>query len=142
MARTKKPTQILQLSGAIAKNPSRARTKEPQPKGKIGACPTHLSAKHKAIWNQVVKNAADGVLTNQDRLALELVVMGLHDVRFGVKTEEADSSGNKVEVVKHVGGAERDRVFKQLGKFGFTPSERSNVVGLGPEKKKTGFGAL
>lgn len=133
MPQPKKPTKILELSGALKKNPQRKRGAEPQPAEGVGDCPKHLSDSYAVIWNEIKSNCVDGVLTIQDRHALELVVTGIHEVRHGIETEDG---------IKQVGGAERDRVFKQLGRFGLTPSDRSNVVVSQPEKKKGGFKSL
>ena len=118
MSRHKKPTKILELSGAFKKNPNRVRANEPQPERLIGECPNHLSDEHKVIWNEIVDKCADGVLTCQDELALEIVVKGVHQMRHG-----------------DISGAEMDRLFKQIGKFGMNPSERSNVMVKSPEKE-------
>jgi len=122
MARPRKPTKILDLSGAYRKNPQRERHNEPQPAEEIGAPPATLGEIECGIWSEIVGNCAPGVLTCQDRNSLELVCIGLGEIRRG----EASAS-------------DRDRVFRQLGKFGMTPSERSNVCVVGknnPNAKK------
>ena len=126
----RKPTKILELKGAFKKDPSRRREAEPLPTEPVGDCPSHLSEQHKVIWSELVFNCVPGVLTIQDRHSLELVVMGIHDVRHGVEVDG---------VIKHVGGAERDRVFKQLGRFGLTPVDRASVQVPKDKPQVTGF---
>lgn len=126
----KKPTKILQLNGAYKKDPQRKREPEPEPSEPVGECPSHLSETHKIIWDEIVNNCVDGVLTIQDRHNLEIIVTGFHDIRHGVETDEG---------IKQVGGAERDRVFKQLGKFGMTPVDRTNVQVAKAKEKPSGF---
>ena len=128
-----KPSKILELSGAYQKNPDRKRLSEPMPNESIGKCPDRLCAKHSELWDEVVRNCVEGVLTIQDRHALEIIVRGLYDICYGV----ADRDG----VVVPVSGTDRDRVFKQMGKFGMTPVDRANVQVPDSKKSESVFGS-
>jgi phage terminase small subunit len=125
MSRPKKPTCQLKLAGAFKHDPKRARPDEPTPVAGIGPVPRHLDEEHRDIWREMVKMSAPGVLTRQDRIALEIVVIGLYQLRHGVEIYDKDQQKT---ITVRAPSIDRDRVFKQLGKFGFTPSERSNVV--------------
>ena len=122
MPNRRKPTAILESNGAYRKNPNRRRPAEPQPIGEIGLPPDRLSESQQQAWHEIVECCAPGVLTNMDRLALEILCHGVAHIWSG----EASST-------------DLDRVHKQLGKFGMTPSERSTVAIQKPEKK-SGFG--
>lgn len=119
-----KPSKILELKGAYQKNPDRKRLNEPVPTESIGKCPERLCAKHSALWDEVVRNCVDGVLTIQDRHTLEIIVRGLFEICYGEAT-----------------GSDMDRVFKQMGKFGMTPVDRANVQVPDSKKSESVFGS-
>ena len=125
MPMPKKPTAILKLSGAYKKDPQRERHNEPQPVEEIGEPAETLGDIERGIWSEIVDSCAPGVLTCQDRHSLELVCIGLAEVRSG-----------------DANPADRDRVFRQLGKFGMTPSERSNVCVIDKNKTTKQFRAM
>ena len=121
----KKPTRLLDLSGAYKKNPQRKRPDEPRPERSIGRAPRSLTPRQQAIWREFVKHCAPGVLTCQDRFTLEIICMGVDTVRQGSASP-----------------ADTDRVFRQLGKFGLTPGERSNVLVNKTKSTRSSFGSL
>jgi hypothetical protein len=125
MARPRKPTNVLDLSGAYKKNPQRRRPNEPKPEWGIGKAPRSLTPRQQAIWREIVKHCAPEVLTCQGRFTLEIICMGVDTVRQGTASP-----------------ADSDRVFKQLGKFGLTPGERSNVLVDRSKSTRSGFGSL
>ena len=92
MARPRKPTAVLELTGAFKKDPQRrkARSGEPKPKGEIGLPPAYFDAELTAIWYELVDMIPKGVLTSADRIMVELtttLVMGLrtHNCERGDK---------------------------------------------------------
>ncbi len=139
MARPRTPTKILELKGAYRKNPQRERGEEPKAKEGIGPPPRHFDPDQKKVWREISKLCAPGVLTRQDRPAFEIIIIGLDQVRRGVETW----SEERQEMVRVPASSNHcDRVFKQLGKFGMTPSERSNVVVPKEKPDQPKFGTL
>lgn len=116
MPRPRTPTATLELRGSFDKNPQRRRGKEPQPDGEIGEPPERMTNLQAQAWAEIVENCASGVLTNMDRLTLELICMSL--------AECWDGTANSTD---------RDRVFRQLGKLGMTPSERAVLAVAAPK---------
>lgn len=69
---------------------------------------TRLNAQERAIWNEVRKTMPEGFLLASDRIALEILCKLMAKLRNGVKMPVT----------------EFDRLFKLLGKFGMTPTDR------------------
>lgn len=138
MPAVKKPTKILELNGAFKKNPKRAaeRADEPIPTEPIGGCPDHLTDNHKVIWDELVANCVEGVLTIQDRGAFEQLVCAVYELRHGV-TRMHPQTGDIVTVP--ASRLERDSAFRMFCKFGMTPSDRSNVQVPKKNDKPSGF---
>lgn len=69
MARPRKPTNVLHLSGAFKHNPDRlaARANEPKPSGPVGDPPDNMDVETARCWREIVAEAPPGVLTNADR---------------------------------------------------------------------------
>lgn len=131
MARPKTPTKILELKGSFKKDPQRSRTGEPEPELGIGEPPKDMSENKAAIWREVDSQLVAGVLTISDRKAFELLVDGLYEIKYGVERMHPQT-GDLITVPAT--RLERESVFKMLGKFGMTPSDRANIVV--PEKKQ------
>lgn len=110
--RPRKPTARLEVVGAFDKNPQRKRTQEPKPKLGLGLPPKSLNKEERKLWNELIKNAADGVLTVSDRWSAEIMVKLMWEFRSGYEN---------FPVMK------MSRLASLLGHFGFTPSERSKV---------------
>lgn len=111
MARPSKPTKVLEINGAFKKNPNRRRDGEPVPTGGIG--PYAKGSLDKAeIWDEIVGQCAPGVLTNADRLSLEIAVEYVHLFR----KDPAKFPAVKVHVVVAL-----------LGRFGMTPADRAKL---------------
>ncbi len=72
MVAHRKPTNVLQLSGAFARNPNRTRT-DPQPRGPVGSAPRQTPITFRKAWSMIVNACPDGVLADRDRIAVELV---------------------------------------------------------------------
>ena len=107
----RKPTKVLQLSGAFRKNPNRARI-DPDTEA-LKAPPKHLSDSQRQIWADIVRAAPKGVITEADRFSLEILCTLVDQFR----TKPADMLAAKLV-----------RLDVLLGKFGLTPSDRSKVA--------------
>lgn len=73
MGRPRKPTRMLELSGAFDKNPQRRRAREGEPRvdKPLGPPPAYLDASEKERWDDVAKMGP--WLTASDRLPTEIV---------------------------------------------------------------------
>lgn len=69
----RKPSAVLELTGAFDRNPSRrrARASEPQPDGPLGEPPEHLPPSVAGCWREIADLVCAGVLARSDRLILE-----------------------------------------------------------------------
>lgn len=108
MARPRKPTAVLALSGQIERRPGRysARKNEPKVDETIGAPPEGLCAAEALIWDDL---AGYGVwLTAADRLMLEIACRLFRQFRAG---DTANTS----------------KLITALSKLGFNPTDRSKV---------------
>src|SRR5256885_2263632 len=73
MPTPRKPNAVLQASGRLRENPSRARVDIQAADGEIGAW--HVgSADPRDIWDEIVSGAPKKVLTASDRVAVEAAV--------------------------------------------------------------------
>ena len=118
MARPRTPSKVLEIKGSFRKNPQRRRSGEPIPTGGIGPY-AQGSLDKQEIWDEIVGQCAPGVLTNADRLSLEIVVEYVHLFR----KDPARFPAVKVHVVVAL-----------LGRFGMTPADRAKLHL--PEKPK------
>src|SRR5690349_4947352 len=111
----RKPTAVLQLSGAFKHNPARAaeRENEPEPKAGIGPAPSSLSIPEAEAWDYLVGIAPVGVLGDSDRAHLELAARLLAYSRT--------ISIDKIDVSK------LNRLTALLGLMGLNPVDRSKV---------------
>lgn len=73
MARPRKPTHLLVISGQHKRNPARlrARKNEPTDNRPIGQCLPELTAAERKAWREIVDQAVPGVLCRADRIAVE-----------------------------------------------------------------------
>ena len=112
MGRPRKPTSILELTGAFDKNPARAlkRVNEPIPSGEIGDPPAYFNEFLREIWAELVDEAAPGVMKRSDRKALEAWCQIVAFIRVGA-ADSALFSQNKAYAQQ----------------FGMTPAARSLV---------------
>lgn len=121
MARPRKPTSILHLTGSLQKNPSRlkARTGEPQELGELGEPPDRLTALQAKAWREIGDNAAYGVLTKADRHSLEVAAVLLAEFW----KNGAEMKGTHISMLNTL-----------LSKMGMNPSDRSRVSVTEPKK--------
>jgi hypothetical protein len=112
MGRPRKPTAMLEASGAFLRHPERrrARASEPKPRRPLGAPPDRLPETVRAIWEELAEKLAPGVAMESDELMFEVLVVLAHKFRA--------SKASAMDV----------RLLAQIsGKFGMVPSERSKV---------------
>ncbi|MDA9981517.1 hypothetical protein N9H39_02025 [Gammaproteobacteria bacterium] len=119
MANPRKPSNILRLTGAKRKNPGRykGRGKTATDNRPVGRCPSFLTEPQKVAWKELVANSAPGVLLRSDRIAIELTVRLLVQVREG----------------DHVTSATQAVLTSMLSKLGLTPASSTNVSIPAPE---------
>lgn len=126
--RPPKPTKLLEIGGAFKKNPARgrARADEPVPEGPLGPPPAEWTAgaeKNARLaallraWQEIVDQAAFGVLTSADRDLVELACYLKYKIRRASAGYEKATSGDFAQL---------NRI---LGQIGLVPSERSRVSG-------------
>ena len=126
MARPRKPTNVLELSGAFKQNPQRAR-KDADTVGPLTSAPAHLNGAVLHAWNELAKYAPVDVLTDSDRISLELAAHLLAQFR----ENPVEFPGNKLV-----------RLEALLGKFGMTPADRAKVGGKKEAPKGNPFADL
>lgn len=117
------PTAVLEARGAFRKNPARAREREnePRPTHPLGGPPQEWVDKSAysqmyiellQAWNEIVAQAAFGVLTSADRDCVEMAARLKYKIRRG-KSTSGDFAQLKV----------------YLRSMGMTPEDRSRVSG-------------
>ena len=122
MGRPRKPTNVLEMTGAFSKNPSRrkARSSEPSQLEELGSVPKRLINKQKEAWNEIASNCPHGVLTKADRHSLEMTAVLLAEFwETGVEMK-----GTHLSLLNTL-----------LAKMGMNPSDRSRVTVREPKKE-------
>jgi len=128
MPRSRKPSALLEASGAFDKNPARrrARENEPIPEGPLGDPPSEWlqGADHNLrfqalieIWNELVGQACFGVLTSSDRFHVEATCYLAYKIRRASAGYGKATSGDFAQLNRN------------LAQMGLIPSERSRVNG-------------
>ncbi len=126
MARPRKPTNVLELTGAFKKDPQRRR-QDAESAGELTAPPPHINGAVLHAWNEIAQYAPRDVLTDSDRISLEIAANLLAQFR-------ADPT--------EFPGAKLVRLEALLGKFGMTPADRSKVGGKKEAPKGNPFADL
>lgn len=126
MARPRTPTKVLELRGAFKKHPERAR-QDAEAVGELTDPPPHISGAVLGAWKEIAKYAPRDVLTDSDRLSIELAANLLAQFRQ-----------DPVEFT----AAKLMRLEALLGKFGMTPSDRAKVGGKSDKPKSNPFAEL
>ena len=90
MPALRKPTAVLEASGAFIHNPNRKRDAEPNTGRGIGPAPDHLDEQQRATWDEIVSSCAAGVFQSSDRPMMEVLTVHLSEFRkdpvgFGFK---------------------------------------------------------
>ena len=119
MARPRKPTHVLELSGAFQKNPQRRRAREAEPEITLGVGdpPAGLTTLEDAAWREIAQTAHVGILSAGDRIAVEMAARLLAEFRAAPLAFP---------------NARLTRLNHLLSSFGMTPSARSLVAALRP----------
>lgn len=110
MPRPRKPTEILEPSGAFTKDPQRKRSVGAKSDRALGHAPGHLNEAERNCWKEIVANSAANVLTSSDRIVVELIARLLARFRADWLT-----------------GAEMGVLKSSLAELGWTPASRSKV---------------
>lgn len=118
MARPRKPTAVLELTGAFQKDPQRKRPNEPKPTGSLGEPPVDFDEYLKALWQDLVRMVPAGVLTNADRWLVELACRTMRQVKKGEAL-----------------AAEKNLLLSCLSRMGLTPADRSKIAAQ-PQKEE------
>ena len=126
MARPRTPSNVLELRGSFKAQPSRRRPDEPKPPHPIGECPGRLDDGERAAWDEIVSTCCPGVLTNADRLAVELAARLL---------AESWETGREFKDQR------RRQLHQLLGCFGMNPSDRTKIR-VEPPTQVNKFAAL
>lgn len=111
MGRPRKPSNVLELSGAFKQHPSRRRTGVKAPDRSIGAPPEHFDDHQRAAWAELVRDAPPGVLKASDQVALALAASLMAEFRQAPYAFTA---------------AKHSNLLKLLQQFAMTPSSREN----------------
>jgi hypothetical protein len=130
MPAQRKPTAILEASGAFEANPKRARPDEPNSGRGVGPAPGHLAEDERAVWDEIVADCAAGVFQSGDRVMLEVLSCLLAEYR-------RDRAG--------FGGRKYQQLTGLLARCGMTPADRSRVTvprGTNGEKPKVGLASF
>jgi P27 family predicted phage terminase small subunit len=136
MARPRKPTKILQFTGAFDKNPKRGRARASEPKlaKGIGEPPDWLDTNGEEEWRRVVPDLEDaGVTSRVEATALAAYCQAVSRLRKA----EAEIFKDGITIMtaqglkKHpsVSIAERSMLIIRAfaSEFGMTPASRSKV---------------
>lgn len=126
MARPRTPTNVLDARGSFKKHPERKR-QDAEASGPLTAAPNHINGAVLHAWNEIVESAPLDVLTNSDRISLEIAANLLAQFR-----------DNPIEFT----AAKLVRLEALLGKFGMTPADRAKVGGKKEAPKGNPFADL
>ena len=113
MARPRKPTATLELTGAYKKNSQRRHEFEPKPGDGPGEPPLTMDFDQQEIWREIINQCEPGVFGPSDRMALEIVTKLFWEFRFKYDDFTA---------------AKLNRLETFLARFGMTPADRSRVA--------------
>lgn len=108
--RPRKPTELMLLKGAFDHNPDRRREIGPKSEDLGDYVPPTLTREEAKVWRELTRIAPKDVLTQTDRVVLEIVVRLTAKMRAGA----AD--------VK-----ELSLLSSNLSKLGWTPADRSRI---------------
>ena len=122
MAAPRKPTALLEQTGAFKKNPDRRRDEEPQPAQAINyQPPAHLDEKEQAMWHEIVSITPPGVLGNSDSLVVEELAILYTRFRKD-KSEMPPALISRMDIV--------------IGRLGLSPSDRAKLTVEKPRGNK------
>lgn len=114
------------MRGAFKKDPQRAR-QDAEAVGELTDPPAHVTGAVLQAWKEIAQYAPRDVITDSDRLSLELAANLLAQFR-----------ADPIEFT----AAKLVRLEALLGKFGMTPADRAKVGGKGEKPKGNPFADL
>ena len=128
MARPRKPTSILKLTGSAKNHPERMRERENEPENinPVGDPPEHLTDREKSCFNEIVGYAINEVLGEADRISIECAAVILNRLRNPLELD-----GKLI----YATGQEENQFFRYMGQFGMLPADRSKISITQPKKK-------
>jgi len=151
MSRPRKPSAVLELSGAFRHDPQRRRPSEPKESRPLGESPGRLPADCIAFWNELVEMSTYGVLKISDRWAVELCCRLMEKATREMSTATilelsrcADLSADDVKVLirrETISSGELSTLRSLLAALGMTPADRTKLS-VSPEKPKNEFADL
>lgn len=151
MGRPRKPTALLELSGAFRRNPARRRDPAPICTRPLGDPPCRLPVEARAFWGEIVEACPAGVLGSSDRWAVELCarlmekavrVPDLAAVAELVKLLELSSDDARALFRREVISSSELSILRSLlAALGMTPADRSKLS-VSIEKPKNKFADL
>lgn len=113
MPAVRKPTAMLEASGAFKANPARSRPNEPNTGRGVGPAPSWLGETVRQAWDDIVRDTAPGVWQSSDRVFLEVLSGQVADFR---------------EVGPEFGVKRTTMLLAMLRQAGMTPADRSRVA--------------
>ena len=115
------PVNLLRLRGSIKKNPARLkeRENEPVPKAVLGKPPKHLTSNERKCWRELTSKAPFGVLSDCDAWSVEMASCLMAQYR----QSREDMPAVRLNLLHSI-----------MGRFGFTPADRSRISVSQPEK--------
>lgn len=127
MPKPRKPTNLLHLTGAFARNPGRYadRVNEPKPSGPVGEPPDWFNKTQRESWFWILARCTPGTLGNSDEGILELTAV----LRADVMLRKAD-------------GRTRTLLRQCYAELGMTPASRSKVPAKPDERQPNAFTAV
>jgi len=116
------PLNLLRLRGSIKKNPARLREREsePVPKAVLGNPPKHLAKDERKCWRELISKAPYGVVGDCDSWAVEIASCLMAQYR----RSRLDMPAARLNLLHSI-----------MGRFGFTPADRSRISVPQPKKK-------
>lgn len=152
MGRPRKPTEMLELSGAFKKDPQRRRppgVKETRP---LGEPPSRLPIDVVPYWHEIASMVPSGVLTISDRWASEIIARLMQKSARGADDDVACLELAKLAELspvetrrllarERISGAELSTLSSLLGRLGMTPADRTRLS-IPIEKPRNKFSVL
>ncbi len=139
MARPRKPTALLEATGAFKKDPQRGRARKAEPEFTKGAeCPKHLQGLARATW-AALADALDSqnLLRRPHALALEAAAVAyaraveadVYLEKHGTTYEMTTKAGYSIRLRPEVGVSTRswDQFRKFATEFGLTPASMAKL---------------
>jgi len=122
--RPRKPSNILDISGAFKAHPERkaARANEPEVVGELGDAPDWMTPAQKSIWREIAKEMHKNVCGEQDRQQFASLVLVTERIR------KPDAP---------IAAFAEQRMM--LARFGLNPADRSRVQQGKPKKDDNPF---